>query len=102
MSAQGSALGHGRQQDPKPRRGEIAPMPQSLARIVVHLVFSTKYRSSLLADPALRRELEAYLAAVLKGWDSPAILIGAVSDHVHLLHQLSKNHPASKIVEEVK
>src|SRR5438046_7372233 len=77
-------------------------MPQSLARIVVHLVFSTKNRSRFLQQPSVRREVEAYLATVLRECESPALIVGAVSDHVHILHQLSKNHAACKVVEEIK
>ena len=37
-----------------------------------------------------------------KQWDSPAITIGGVEDHVHVLFSLSKNHALKKLVEEVK
>jgi len=36
-------------------------MPQSLARILVHTVFSTKDRRPSLRDTALRKELHHYL-----------------------------------------
>jgi len=42
------------------------------------------------------------MAGILAEWDSSAINIGAVADHVHLLFCLSKNHALSKIVEQVK
>lgn len=35
-------------------------------------------------------------------WDSPAIIIGGVADHIHVLFPLSKNHALAKVVEEVK
>ena len=40
-------------------------MPQSLARVTLHLIFSTKDRAPALAQEALRRDLHAYLAAKL-------------------------------------
>ena len=49
-----------------------------------------------------RDELHRYTASILKEWDSPAILINSVEDHIHILFSLSKNHAMSKIVEEVK
>jgi putative transposase len=76
-------------------------MPQSLARNLIHLIYSTKNRQPLLADE-LRPNLFAYKAGILKEWDSPAITIGGVADHVHMLFILSKNHALAKIVEEVK
>ena len=76
-------------------------MPQSLARIGVHLVFSTKNRESLIA-PEVRPELFTYLAGTLNAIDCPAIEVGGVGDHVHLLFVLSKTLALSKAVEEVK
>src|SRR5262249_40241585 len=46
--------------------------------------------------------LFGYQAGILHNWDSPALMIGGVADHVHSLFLLSKNHALIKIVEEVK
>jgi REP element-mobilizing transposase RayT len=76
-------------------------MPQSLAKILIHLIYSTKNRERVLGD-GIRDELHKYTAAVLKEWHSPAILINSVEDHIHILYSHSKNHSPAKIVEEVK
>jgi REP element-mobilizing transposase RayT len=76
-------------------------MPQSLAKILIHLVYSTKNRERILGDE-IREELHRYIAGVFKEWDSPAILINSVEDHIHILYSHSKNHSPAKIVEEVK
>jgi len=76
-------------------------MSQSLARNLVHLVYSTKNRQPLIAKEH-RDGLYAYQAGIFKEWDSPAIIIGGVEDHVHALFSLSKNWALKKIVEEVK
>jgi len=76
-------------------------MPQSLARILVHLIFSTKNREPFLRDE-VRPELHRYMAAILKELGSPAILIESVRDHVHILFSLSKNQPLIRIVHQVK
>jgi putative transposase len=76
-------------------------MSQSLARNVVHIIFSTKNREPLIA-PEVRPDLFAYLAGVLNAIDCPAIRVGGVADHVHLLFVLSKNIALSKAIEEVK
>lgn len=76
-------------------------MPQSLAKNLIHLIFSTKHRAPLLL-PEIRPEVNSYLAGILRQWDSPAILVGSVEDHIHILFSLSKNHALSKIVEHVK
>ena len=76
-------------------------MPQSLANILIHLIFSTNERYPFLT-PDIRPELHAYAATVLKGLDSPAIVINSVDDHVHALMRLSKNHALCDVVQEIK
>ena len=76
-------------------------MSQSLANIVVHLVFSTKEHRPLLRD-AERGQLYAYITGILKQQDSPSIEINSVRDHIHILLAQSKNHAPAKIVEQVK
>ncbi len=76
-------------------------MSQSLARLLTHLVFSTKSRERLIHD-GIRDELHRYSAAILADIDSPAILINSVEDHVHVLLALSKNHALKDVVEKVK
>jgi REP element-mobilizing transposase RayT len=76
-------------------------MSQSLANIIVHLVFSTKGRRQLLRDEE-RGQLHAYMTGILKNHDSPLIEINSMRDHVHILFAQSKNHAPAKIIEQVK
>ncbi len=76
-------------------------MPQSLSRILVHLVFSTKNRERFLT-PAVQTELHPYLAGVLKAIDCPSLQVGGVEDHVHLFFGLSRTRTIADIVETVK
>lgn len=55
-------------------------MPQSLAKILLHIVFSTKERRALLRDRVNREELHRYLGGILKGVDCPPIIVGGVED----------------------
>ena len=64
-------------------------MPQSLARLCVHFVFSTKHREPLLQD-SIRKDLHAYMATVLKTMECPAIIINSVEDHIHVLIDLGR------------
>ena len=78
-------------------------MPQSLAQIYIHIVFSTKDRKSWLQDEGLRDELYAYMAAILReNVDSPALVTNGVEDHVHSLVRLSRWCPIMKVIQEVK
>jgi putative transposase len=76
-------------------------MPQSLAKNLIHLIYSTKDREPCLS-PEIRARLFGYEAGILKEWKSPALLIGGVAGHVHALFCLSKNHALAKVIEEVK
>src|SRR5271157_3851250 len=76
-------------------------MAQSLSKLHIHLIFSTKLREPLLLQP-LRGRVHAYLATVLNNLDSPAQQIGGMSDHVHILFRMSKNHALAEVVETVK
>ena len=76
-------------------------MSQSLAKILLHLIYSTKNRERIIRDE-IRDELHRYTAGILKELESPAILINSVEDHVHILYAHSKNLSLSKVVEEVK
>ena len=87
------ALGPGTNKDLQPQRGAtIFVMPQSLARVVLHLAFSTKNRSSFLKDADFRARLHAYIAGVLQNIGCEPILIGGMEDYVHILSNLSHYH----------
>jgi REP element-mobilizing transposase RayT len=77
-------------------------MPQSLARVVLHIVFTTKDRAPFLNDPELRERLCAYMAGILQNIGCEPILINAVEDHIHLLCNLSRTLAIAGLVEEVK
>lgn len=76
-------------------------MPQSLAQIYVHLVFSTKDRRPLIAN-AQMEPLRGYIAGVCRNIDSPLLSAGMVADHVHLLYAQSKNITIADAVAKIK
>ena len=76
-------------------------MPQSLASVLVHLVFSTKNRQPLITE-VIEPELHKYLSTIFRGCDSPALLVGGYNDHIHALFSLSRKWSIANIVEEVK
>lgn len=77
-------------------------MPQSLAKILLHVVFSTKERRPLLRDRAVRAEMHRYIGGILGERDCPSIIVGGVEDHVHLLCVLSRTCAPADMVKEVK
>ncbi|MDB6127081.1 MAG: Transposase, partial [Verrucomicrobia bacterium] len=76
-------------------------MPRSLARLRVHLIFSTKNRDPILHD-SIRDGLHRYIAVVLQNLDCPATIINSVEDHIHLLFELGRTIAMSSVVEEIK
>ena len=77
-------------------------MSQSLTQIYLHLVFSTKHRVPFLAEKALRDQTHAYLAGICKNLEAPALIVGGVADHVHILCRQSKNLAVAVLVRELK
>lgn len=76
-------------------------MPQSLAHIYLHIIFSTKHRKPLI-DKAIEENLFRYLAGISNTLKCPALKIGGHVDHVHILCKLSKDITVMKLLEEVK
>ena len=77
-------------------------MSQSLSKIYTHIVYSTKHRYPFLADDPVRNEMHAYLGGTCKELSCPAIIVGGVADHVHILCKLSKNVAAADMIGEIK
>jgi REP element-mobilizing transposase RayT len=77
-------------------------MPQSLANVLLHVVFSTKHRQPFLRELRTREFLTAYLVGTLRNLDCPSLIIGVVEDHVHILCNLHRTVTIAKLVEEIK
>jgi len=76
-------------------------MPQSLANVLVHIVFSTKNRAPLIhadIEDSLWREL----AAICRTIQCPAHGVGGVSDHVHIVCSLGRTLAFADALREIK
>ena len=62
-------------------------MSQSLAKVIVHIVYSTKNRVPWLKEPDIRSELCAYNATILKNDVDPS---GAETEMYDRLSSLSE------------
>jgi len=76
-------------------------MPQSLSRVLLHVVFSTKHRQPLIAKE-LRPPLYGYLASVGREMGCEIYRIGGVADHVHLAVELSRTITIADLVKKLK
>jgi REP element-mobilizing transposase RayT len=76
-------------------------MPQSLALVIVHIIFSTRDRAPFLDHP-VRHDLHAYLAVRARDVGCECYCVGGVADHVHLAIRLSRTVTVAKLIEELK
>ena len=77
-------------------------MPQSLAQIYLHLVFSTKHRQPFLKNNEFRQRTHAYLAGICNNVKCPALIVGGVEDHVHILCRLGKTITVADFIRDLK
>ena len=77
-------------------------MAQSLSRVWIHLIFSTKNRFPFLSDKTIRTDMHAYLAKMLREQDCETLIVNGVEDHVHSLFALSRTHSIASVVKEIK
>ena len=76
-------------------------MPQSLAKIYLHICFSTKYREKTI-DELIEKDLHKYLGGICKGMECYPVEIGGYQDHVHVLCMLSRKVTVAELLEELK
>jgi REP element-mobilizing transposase RayT len=66
-------------------------MSQSLTRLIVHAIFSTKNREPILSAE-VRPELHAHIGGILNSLDCVPLAIKGTDDHVHMLFIQSKKY----------
>jgi len=77
-------------------------MSQSLARVLLHIIFSTKNREPYFGDQSIRKNLHAYLAATANHLGAPSISVGGVADHIHLVCALGRTLSVATLVAKLK
>lgn len=76
-------------------------MAQTLTRLLVHIVFSTKLRRPWIT-PEIEAALFAYIGAICRANGCSLIAAGAADDHIHLLVVLSKSESLSDLLLQIK
>ncbi len=69
--------------------------------ILLHVVFSTKYRKPVLADQ-WRDDLFAYIGGTVKDHKASLLKAGGIEDHVHLLLRIHPEFAISKTLQLLK
>jgi REP element-mobilizing transposase RayT len=67
-------------------------------QIIYHIVFATKHRERVLAEPR-REDLFRYMWGIVKNHDCHLLRLNGVEDHVHILTSL---HPTVALADFVK
>ena len=76
-------------------------MSQSLAKVYLHVVFSTKNREPIL-DARWREELFNVLGGAANNLGCQSLIVGGMSDHIHMLFQLGRTITISDAVGKIK
>jgi putative transposase len=79
----------------------IGGMPQSLSKVIVHIVFSTKNREPIL-DSDVRPRMHAYLATICRDLGAEVMRVGGVADHVHIVTTLPRSLSQAQFIEQIK
>ena len=58
--------------------------------------------ATVLEDPLFRDRTHRYLAGICNNLDTPALAIGGVADHVHLLCRLGKTVDVAALIRDLK
>ena len=77
-------------------------MPNSYHQLIVHIVFSVKYRQCLIHK--IEEKLYRYITGVIQSDKNKCklIAIGGTADHVHLLVNLHPMVNVSTLIKEIK
>ena len=75
-------------------------MPQSLVKILVHIVFSTKNRADLIL-PDSEDALYRYISGIVHGNSACLIIANGTTNHSHFLVSLGKND-VSVVIGDMK
>ena len=81
--------------------GDHPRMPQSLSKVIIHVIFSTKDREPWL-EHDVRPSMHAYVATICRDLNAEAFLVGGVADHVHIVTTLPRTLSQAGMVETVK
>jgi REP element-mobilizing transposase RayT len=76
-------------------------MPQSLVKILVHIVFSTKNRANIISSD-IEESLFGYISGIVQNNGSKLIIANGTQNHIHLLVSLGKTVEISKLVGDIK
>jgi REP element-mobilizing transposase RayT len=76
-------------------------MPQSLSKVYVHIVYSTKYRRRIITD-SVRSQLHAYIIGTASNLGVYTYALYANDNHIHILSTLPRTITIAELVSKIK
>ena len=76
-------------------------MGHTFSHILSHVVFSTKGRKNFLYK-GIREPLYSYICGIARSEGCPAIKVGGIEDHIHILLKLKPSVSISDIAGKIK
>ena len=76
-------------------------MAQSLSKVILHIIFSTKNREPWL-DANMRPRTHAYLATICRDAGGEFVNVGGVADHIHIVTTLPRTLSQAQLLEQIK
>jgi putative transposase len=76
-------------------------MPQSIYKMLVHIVFSTKNREDLIHHE-IENRLFGYIHGIVENNNAKLIIANGTSNHIHLLISLPKKIDISELIGDIK
>lgn len=76
-------------------------MPQSLSNALIHIVFSTKYRVTII-DDEIEPKLFGYIGNICNEQKCNTLIVGGYRNHIHILCRLYRPLSQSDLVKQIK
>ena len=76
-------------------------MPQSLVKILLHVVLSTKNRADLIV-PEIEEGLFRYIHGIVENNGSKLLVANCTMNHIHLLISLGRTISISELIGDIK
>jgi putative transposase len=73
----------------------------AFSQIYIHIVFAVKGRENLISRQ-WREELHKYIAGIIRNKEQKPIIVGGISDHIHVFLGLRPAMPISDLVRDIK
>ena len=77
-------------------------MPQSLSKVLIHVIFSTRSRQPFLKNRDDRLRVHEFIGGISREQACSPFIVGGTADHVHLLASLGRSVSQAELIKEVK